>query len=133
MPWPMSILPKNAVTRPSGRIAIHESSSLGRRGGLPPMAAVVEMPWLIAVAMAPGMETLTTSEPEAFRKSRRVIGFMCPPYAVTLAARLIARMIAIWVPQRHLIPAIAWRIWASVGLGLFFRNAAAVMIQPERQ
>src|SRR5574339_93417 len=34
------------------------------------------MPWLIAVARAPGMETLTTSEPEAFRNSRRVMGFM---------------------------------------------------------
>src|SRR5262245_60275691 len=129
----MSILPKNAVTWPSGRIAIHESSSLGSNGGLPPMAAVVVMPWLSAVATAPGMETLTTSEPEAFRKSRRVIGFMSASYTVACDARLIARMIAIWVPQRHLMPDIAWRICASVGLGLLFRNAAAVMIQPDRQ
>src|SRR5688572_27862761 len=75
-PWPMSILPKKAVTRPSGRTAIHESSSLGSNGGLPPGTVAEDMPWLSAVATAPGIEMLTTSEPEAFRKSRRVIGFM---------------------------------------------------------
>src|SRR5215510_11577362 len=69
-PWPMSILPKNAVTLPSGRMAIQESSSSGSNGGLPSPTPLV---WARAMGTVPGIITLTTRAPLAFRKSRREV------------------------------------------------------------
>src|SRR5262249_57797009 len=56
-----------------------------------------------------------------------------PQPAIVSAARLTARRMPMWVPQRHLRPSSAWRISASVGFFLVARNAAAVMIQPLMQ
>ena len=109
-PWPMSILPKNAVTFPSGRMAIQESSSSGSNGGLPSPTPLV---WARAMGTVPGIITLTTRAPLAFRKSRREVWVrsMAGPYAIVpAAARLIARRIAMCVPQRHLSPTSALRI-----------------------
>src|SRR5882762_7272393 len=64
----MSILPKKAVTRPSGRIATQESSSVGRSGGLPPLD------WARASPMKAGPAAETMSAPDAFRNSRRESG-----------------------------------------------------------
>src|SRR6267378_7169005 len=64
----MSILPKKAVTRPSGRIATQESSSVGRSGGLPPLD------WARASPMKAGPADETMSAPDAFRNSRRESG-----------------------------------------------------------
>src|ERR1700704_4613916 len=61
----MSILPKKAVTRPSGRIATQESSSVGTSGGLPPAD------WASTSPMKIGPAAETISAPEAFRNSRR--------------------------------------------------------------
>src|SRR5687768_10803362 len=60
-PCPMSILPKKASTRPSGRIAIQESSSVGTSGGLPACAKEAE----------PGTAKETTSAPDVLKNSRR--------------------------------------------------------------
>ena len=49
------------------------------------------------------------------------------------AARLTARRMLMWVPQRHLRPASASLICASVGFFFSLRRAAAVMIQPLMQ
>src|SRR5262245_165334 len=64
----MSILPKNAVTPPSGRTAIQESSSVGTSGGLPvaPAGACA-----IASSTNDGAATATTNAPADFRNSRR--------------------------------------------------------------
>jgi hypothetical protein len=70
----MSIFPKYAVTLPSGRMAIQESSSFGMSGGLARPVAPAATLWVKA---APGTDTLTRSEPDAFRKSRREVVFMC--------------------------------------------------------
>ncbi len=56
-----------------------------------------------------------------------------PQPAIAAAARLTARRMPMWVPQRHLRPSSACRISASVGFFLSRRNAAAVMIQPLMQ
>src|SRR5215510_7658772 len=64
--WPMSILPKNALTLPSGRIAIHESSSPGTRAGLPDAAACAS-----ASPANDGTPAETMSAPADFRNSRR--------------------------------------------------------------
>jgi len=70
--------------------------------------------------------------------AREVCGFFhsghCGlPQPIIAAARLTARTIAMWVPQRHFRPRSAVRISASVGFLLSRRNAAAVMIQPLMQ
>src|SRR5438046_1009141 len=67
--WPMSILPKKALTRPLGRIATQESSSLGRSGGLLPGETAAVCASVSPVKAGPAAET--TSAPEAFRNSRR--------------------------------------------------------------
>src|SRR5215471_2855604 len=68
--WPMSILPKKAVTRPSGATATQESSSVGERGGLvPPGAACAS-----ASSKNTGPAAVTNSAPEALRNSRRERG-----------------------------------------------------------
>src|SRR5712664_4701392 len=64
--WPMSILPKKAVTLPSGRIATQESSSVGTSGGLTPAAVCAT-----ASPMNAGPPAEIMSAPEAFRNSRR--------------------------------------------------------------
>src|SRR5262249_44125164 len=66
---PVSILPKNAVTRPSAPIATQESSSVGSSGGLP-----AEAPWASASPMKTGPAAVTISAPEALRNSRRESG-----------------------------------------------------------
>ena len=55
------------------------------------------------------------------------------PQPIIVAARLTARRMFMWVPQRHLSPSSACLICASVGFLLSRRNAAAVMIQPLMQ
>ena len=55
------------------------------------------------------------------------------PQPIVAAARLTARRMLMWVPQRHLRPASASLICASVGFLFWLRNAAAVMIQPLMQ
>ena len=50
-----------------------------------------------------------------------------------VAARLTARRIATWVPQRHLRPDKASRICASLGFGFFSSRATLVITQPLRQ
>src|SRR5712691_13399111 len=62
----MSILPKKAVTRPSGRIATQESSSVGRSGGLTLADASARAS---PTSAEPVAETIRA--PEAFRNSRR--------------------------------------------------------------
>ncbi len=71
----------------------------------------------------------------AARKDRGFVlsGHGALPQPIIAAARLTARKIAIWVPQRHFSPVKASRISASVGFFLSRRNAAAVMIQPLMQ
>src|SRR6266545_5291 len=66
-PWPMSILPKKAFTRPSGRTASQESSSVGTRAGLPAADCA---------RISAGTERETTKAPEVFRKSRREMDVM---------------------------------------------------------
>src|SRR5262245_29908040 len=63
---PMSILPKKACTRPLGRTAIHESSSVGTRLDL-----AAETP--CASDSSGGTKPDTTSAPAACRNSRREI------------------------------------------------------------
>src|SRR5262249_26339212 len=55
------------------------------------------------------------------------------PQPIISAARLTARRMLMWVPQRHLRPVSASLISASLGFFLSRRNAAAVMIQPLMQ
>src|SRR5947208_4730888 len=62
---PMSILPKKACTRPSGRTATQESSSVGASAGLPAAACA-------SAPVTGGAANETTSAPELFRNSRRV-------------------------------------------------------------
>src|SRR5262245_59659357 len=64
--WPMSILPKKALTLPSGRIAIQESSSPGTRAGLADAAACAS-----ASPTNDGTLAETMSAPVDFRNSRR--------------------------------------------------------------
>src|SRR5215471_4181897 len=71
--WPMSILPKKAVTRPSGATATHESSSVGTSAGLLSMEPVTE-PDAERCARASPAAALTINAPEALRNSRREIG-----------------------------------------------------------
>ena len=64
--------------------------------------------------------------------------FECEVHAVALsfimsAARSTARTIRLWLPQRHRCLSSASRTWASLGRGLFSRNAAAVTRIPEMQ
>ena len=82
----------------------------------------------------------TTSAPPALSIERREKAevFSILVMALSLnpsssAARLTARMMLMCVPQRHLSPASASLISASVGFFLSRRNAAAVMIQPLMQ
>src|SRR5882762_448426 len=79
--WPMSILPKKAVARPSGVIATQESSLVGRRGGLPPG-------WARALPMKAGPAAETTSAPEAFRNSRRESGKSTREFIVVSSGHL---------------------------------------------
>src|SRR5262249_4899432 len=74
--WPMSILPKKAVTRPSGATATQESSSVGESAGLAlPGAASTS-------SKNTGPAAVTNNAPEALRNSRREIGafMVVPPY-----------------------------------------------------
>jgi len=64
--------------------------------------------------------------------------FASIPYSDTVTgnvseARLTARRIAMWVPQRHFSPVKASLISPSDGFFFVSRNAAAVMIQPLMQ
>ena len=59
------------------------------------------------------------------------IGFLLTPSS--WRRDLTARMIAVCVPHRHLSPASASLISASVGFFFVSRNAAAVMTQPLMQ
>ncbi len=52
---------------------------------------------------------------------------------IDACARLMARMMDMCVPQRHLSPVNAPRICSSVAFGLSFNRAAAVMSQPLTQ
>jgi hypothetical protein len=81
--WPMSILPKNVVTRPSGSIAIQESSSVGSSAGFALPAGICAR----ASPMKTGPEADTIRAPDAFRNSRRERdgsrrAFMDSPYAI---------------------------------------------------
>src|SRR6266446_4429115 len=68
--WPMSILPKKAVTRPSAPIATQESSSVGTRAGLVEAEAVCAS----ASPTRAGPAAVTINAPEALRNSRRERG-----------------------------------------------------------
>src|SRR5712664_249718 len=70
-PWPMSILPKKAFTRPSGRTAIQESSSVGTSGGLPAVVCA-------RTSLVENEEEQTTNAPLAFRNSRRDTDVISP-------------------------------------------------------
>ena len=70
--------------------------------------------------------------------AREMRGFFDPahgllPQPIISTARLTARRMPIWVPQRHLRPVSASLISASLGFFFRSRNAAAVMIQPLMQ
>ena len=72
------------------------------------------------------------------RAAREICGFFRSghgafPQPIIVAARLTARRMLMWVPQRHLSPSSALLICASVGFLLSRKNAAAVMIQPLMQ
>src|SRR4029453_4087280 len=69
--WPMSILPKNADTLPSGSTAIHESSSPGTSGGLPPdPAGPAPGVWASTSSRRPGTDAQATRAPASRRGSR---------------------------------------------------------------
>ena len=134
----MSILPKYAETVPSALMAMKEASSFGTSGGFAPCACAA----LTArtVSNPTGMPIETTNAPPALSSARREnIGGLVHfchvrlPQPIIVAARLTARMMFMWVPQRHFSPSSACLISASLGFFLLLRNAAAVMIQPLMQ
>src|SRR5256885_7935294 len=97
----MSILPKKAVTRPSGVIATQESSSVGTSGGFAPAAVCAS-----ASPMKAGPAAVTIRAPDALRNSRRGRGgVMVVSLAICVFARFIARLIAAGGAARHLSPA----------------------------
>src|SRR5580704_3325785 len=113
---------------------MYEDSWSGVSGGL----AATAMASSAARASVAGAPIEITSAPPALRTARRekiavLSGHGALPQPIIAAARLTARRMAIWVPQRHFSPVKASRISASVGFFLSRRNAAAVMIQPLMQ
>ena len=83
-----------------------------------------------------GPDDQRTGGQEKFAAVRRRGGEMVhvPAFhAIRACTRLIARRIATCAPQRHLRPASASRICASLAAGFFLRNAAVVITQPLMQ
>src|SRR5260370_14354576 len=67
--------------------------------------------------------------PQEITPGKRKFAHCSLPQPVA-AARLTARRMARWVPQRHLRPESPSRISRSLGCGLSLSSAAAVIIQP---
>ena len=96
------------------------------------------MPSTVSIPI--GLPIEITSAPPAFRIERRVkvevfsiLVMNASLSPSSSAARLTARMMFTWVPQRHLSPVSACLISSSVGFFLLLRSAAAVMTQPLMQ
>src|SRR5688572_3421732 len=85
-----------------------------------------------------GSATASTSPPlaaaDAFRNSRRdvsvgeLMSYPLLPAALWMAARIRG-----YVPQRQMLPCMAWSMSASVGFGFARSNAVAAMIWPAWQ
>ena len=136
-PWPMSILPKIG-----GHAAVGIHGDVGRQ-------LVRRQRRLGALRQRRVMPSTRRCRPACRprRRARRRLGAQCGarsevlsilvmvrlPHPIISAARLTARRMPIWVPQRHFRPVSASLISASVGFFFSRRNAAAVMIQPLMQ
>src|SRR5207237_9145801 len=60
-------------------------------------------------------------------------GHRVPPFAANSAARCTALRMRGYVPQRQILPVIAWSISSSVGLGFSRSSTAALISCPDWQ
>src|SRR6185295_4394916 len=138
MPWPISGFFDVIVTAPSAAMltkAVATYASAAPPGG--PCARTSTGSRCRATRRPPPAAALTFRKA---RRLRRVLVVTAPPYSAPApcaveverdvpisAARLMAARIRVYVPHRQIFPVMAVVIWASEGLGVVARSAAADM------